>query len=282
MEFVDEIPALSQANHAIVAVSTDTGWIYLDPTAEYSVEWLTPFESNKPVLICTKDGERLLYTPKQLSDANTMEVKATSKLNKNGELKQTMVMRGKGVMDMSFRQLFKYIPEEQYKQMMLQSIKSRYGKATIDSIYSADPENFSTPMNITIYITIPDFPTVIGNEWHIGGGGGANISTVRGNPWALEERKYPIEFQFAMKNYTVGKLFFPKEMKVKLLPEPFNYDGEYMKVSSSRRVEQNCIISTVETTFKEHRIPQESYKELKEMMDQFRKYSEKEVILVKK
>jgi hypothetical protein len=282
MEFVDEIPALSQANHAIVAVSTDTGWIYLDPTAEYSVEWLTPFESNKPVLICTKDGERLLYTPKQLSDANTMEVKATSKLNKNGELKQTMVMRGKGVMDMSFRQLFKYIPEEQYKQMMLQSIKSRYGKATIDSIYSADPENFSTPMNITIYITIPDFPTVIGDEWHIGGGGGANISTVRGNPWALEERKYPIEFQFAMKNYTVGKLFFPKEMKVKLLPEPFNYDGEYMKVSSSRRVEQNCIISTVETTFKEHRIPQESYKELKEMMDQFRKYSEKEVILVKK
>ncbi|OYD13764.1 hypothetical protein CH333_09895 [candidate division WOR-3 bacterium JGI_Cruoil_03_44_89] len=282
MEFVDEIPALSQANHAIVAISTDTGWMYLDPTAEYSVEWLTPFESNKPVLVCTKDGEQLLYTPKQPSDANTMEVKATGKIGRNRELKQTMVMRGKGVMDMSLRQLFKYIPKEQFKQMILQSMRSTYGKATIDSICSGDPEDFSTPMNITIYITIPDFPTVIGDEWRIGGTGRANMSTISGNPWALEERKYPLELQFALKNCTEGELFFPEDMKVKLLPEPFEYDGKYMKVTGSQKVEGNRITSVGEVTLKEHRIPQEVYKELKEVMEQFRKYSEKEIILVKK
>ncbi len=282
MDFVDEIPALSQVNHAIVAIGTDTGWIYLDPTAEYSVEWLTPFENDKPAIICTKEGLGLLYTPKEKPGANLMETEAVGKIGEDLELKMSMVMQGKGVMDMSLRQLFKYIPKEQFKQMILQTMKSVHGKASIDSIVSGDPDDFSVPMNIEIFTTIPEFPTVIGDEWRIGGSRQISISNIGGNPWALQERKYPIEFQFSMRNLTESRTYFPEDMKVKLLPEPYKYVGDYIKVEISHRVEGNCILTEVEFFIKEHRIPADSYKELKVVMDEFSKLGEREIILEKR
>lgn len=281
MEFIEQIPALSQVNHAIVAVRKDADWIYLDPTAEYSVEWLIPIENEKPVLICTREGEGILYTPKMPPDANVMDVVAKGEIDENLELKMKMIMEGRGVMDMSLRQIFKYIPEEQFKQIVLQSMKSVHGKATIDSIISGNPEDFSTPMTIIIYMTIPEFPTVIGEEWRIGGRQ-MTVSTLQGNPWALQERKYPIEFQFPMRTHSESSTSFPEDMYVKLLPEPYRYEGDYIKIETSYIVKGNCITTSIEMVIKEGRIPADSYKELKEVMDEFSKLSEREIILAKK
>lgn len=281
MGFVYEVPALSQINHAIVAIGTDTGWIWLDPTVEGSVEWLTPFESDKPAIVCTERGENIIHTPNQPPEANLTEVKTFGELNENGELKQSIIIQGKGTMDMSFRQLFKYVPEEQFKEMILQSVRAKHGKARIDSIKSGNPDDFTVPMTLTFYITIPEYPTIIGDEWHIGGGEAESFGAgQQGNIFALDERKYPIELQIRNANYSESILYFPKNMSVKTLPEPFSYSGKYISIESSQKVKENSIFSTDKMVFKEHRIPQEEYKNLKEVMENLSNHSKQEIILV--
>ncbi len=279
MDFVD-IPALTQANHAIVAIKRNDDWMYLDPTAEYSVEFLTPFESDKPALVCTEKGEPLLRTPKSNPDANKMEILVTGVLDENGTLKQKMIMTGKGVMDMSLRSIFKFIPEEQFKEMMLSGLKSRWGNASIDSIVKSDAEDFSKPMKIEIYITIPDYPEKIGKDWHLESGGNMRISFT-GNPWMTESRKYPIELRFTYKSISKTVIKFPKSLKVKSLPEPFNYSNEYVELNTETKAKNHTIISQSEIVFKKHRIPASAYEGLKTMMEKLAEYSKKEIILTK-
>lgn len=277
-----DIPCASLFNHAIVGIESGEGWIYLDPTAEGSVEYLLPFEDGKPVLVCTPEGEELTLTPVRPPESNLMNIHIESILDEAGELRGTMYMDGTGTMDMALRQLVRMLPKETLIQIFLSGIKSSHPEARIDSVHTGDPEDFSEPMKITMYLSISNYPLIVGKEWHLfSPGGKTRVSLSSGHEavWNLEERRHPLFLGIRMKTRTRASLKFPPQMKVKSLPDPLFYEDEYLGYRSSYSIVKNEIHTEFNLYFKEPEIPPESYPILKQCMEQIEEQSTKKIIL---
>ncbi len=277
-----ELACASQFNHAIVAIETDVGYFYLDPTAEGSVEYLTPFEDDKPVLVSTKQGDDLSKTPARPPEVNLINMQVSEVLKKDRTLNQLMTIKASGFIDNQFRQMCQMLPKEQIKLIFLKGMKESYPKATIDSFNTTDPKDFTTPMEFTVYVTVPDYALKIGREWYLTSGKRSSLSVGAQGMWNLEERNYPLYLWIKMATKARARLLFPKHLKVKSLPEPYQYEDSnvFMKTSYSKK--RNTINSEFEMIFKDPLISPDNYQKIKKAMKELEEHQSQEIILVEK
>jgi len=277
-----EFACASQFNHAVVAIKENESYFYLDPTAEGSVEYLTPFEDDKPVLVSTKEGEGLSKTPARPPDVNLMNMQVSEVLQNDHTLKQSMTIKASGFIDNQFRRMCQMLPKEQIKQVFLRGMKESYPEATIDSFKTSDPKDFTTPMELTMYITIPDYVLKIGKEWHLTTGKRSNISIGAQGIWNLEERNYPLYLWVKMATKARATLSFPKHLKVKSLPGPYYYEDSNLMLKTAFAKKKNTINSEFEMVFKDPLISTENYQKIKEAMKGLEEHQNQEIILVEK
>jgi hypothetical protein len=274
-----DIPVASQFNHAIVAVATDTGYLYLDPTAEGSVEYLVPFEDDKPVLVSTKKGEKLSRTPVRPPEINMIDVRVTGKLHNDLTLNEVMIMKAGGMIDNQFRRMCQMLPEEQLKQVFLQGIKQSFPKAKIDSFTATDHKDFTTPMELKIYVTIPEYVLKIGKEWHITTARSSELSFGSRGMWNLKERKYPLYLYIRMATQAASALEFPRGLKVKSLPDDYSYEDDTFLANISYSYKKNRINSQYRMVFKEPKFSPDQYLKIKNCMEKLEEYQGQEIIL---
>jgi hypothetical protein len=275
-----EIPAPSQFNHAIVALKQGDGFTYFDPTAEWSVEFLLPIEDDREILVCTPEGRKLEKTPERPGSVNCTQVNVTLNLLKDRTGIMAIEVTGKGVLDMGLRSLVKMLPKERMKDIFLQSFLANYPKAVMDSIKTSDPEDYKTPMTLWIFMTIPEYATKIGKEWHIGGTKGFQMNQFGGGSlFSLEERKYPLDLQ--LKTYTVATatMTFPKSLKVKKLSPNFEKKIDDAEIKIETKQVGNKIISSTAYALNSKLIPSERYKKVKKMMEALEEYGKEKTIL---
>lgn len=281
-KMADDMPVASQFNHAIVAIKTDTGVIYLDPTAEGSVEYLLPFEDGKAVLIATEDGEGITQTPIRPPDINLADITSSGKLTLDKTLHQTLLIKGKGLIDLQLRRMAQMMTSEQLKQIFLQGLKGEHPQARIDSFKMSDPKDFTKRMELKIYMTIPDYVLKIGKEWHLASGRTASFSFGSQGMWNLEERKYPLFMGISLTTRVRSELNYPKNLKLRSLPDEFNYDSDAFSVHISYAGKKNLITNETEIVFKQAQYPPDKYLQVKDCMKRLEEYQGKEIILVEK
>lgn len=276
-----EIASPSQFNHAIVALKQGKDFIYFDPTAEWSVEFLTPIEDDREILICTKEGRELERTPDRPSSVNLTKVNVTMNLLQDRTGIMTLEITGQGVIDMAFRTLLKMLPKERIKDIFLQSIFTMYPKAVFDSIKTSDPEDYKTSMSMKLFITIPEYATKIGKEWHIGGERGFQMSqfTGGGNLFGLEERKYPLDLKLKTISQVNAITTFPKTLKVKKLPSSIEKKIDEIEIKIVVKKEGSKIRFSSTNAMNLKNIPAERYQEVKKMMVEFEEYGKEKTIL---
>lgn len=283
LEMNEDMPVASQFNHAIVAIDTDTGYLYLDPTAEGSVEYLVPYEDGKPVLVSTEKGDDLSTTPIRPPEVNMADVNISEELNEDCTLMQILMMQGRGFIDNQFRRVCQMLPKEQIKQVFLRGLKETYPKVKIDSFETSDPKDFKTPMEFKIYITIPDYVLKIGKEWHLViGRGSSEISFGSKGMWNLEKRKYPLYLWIRMVTKAKSTLVFPKNLKIKSLPDEYHYDDENFLANISYTTKKNTISSEYELVFKKPELSPEDYLTIKKCMKELEEHQSQEIILEEK
>jgi hypothetical protein len=273
-----EVPGPGRFNHAIVAIKKDGEYIYLDPTAEGSVEYLTPYEDDKEVLVCTPEGEDLTKTPLRSPSINRFIQKTTATLTEDGTLRLRLKIQGKGIGDMGLRNIWRYWSEDKFKELMTQMVRSNYPKAKVDSIRHGDIDDFSKPMEIEIFITIPEYPLIVGDEWHLGGATG-NLSFTGEDAFSLEERKYPIFFGYCMESLNEIVMEIPERFKKVIFPENFSFENDYIGCEMKYRREGNRIYQYFKLVFKKPQIPVDKYGETRELMKKLREHGSKVIIL---
>lgn len=285
--YVEKDVPVDQFNHAITAVrNKDGSFLFIDPTAEHTVDFLPGYEQGKGVLVCNEKGEGLAYLPTIPAKNNLLFIENKSEIDDQGNLTGTMTFRMKGLMDMSFRGMLSYYPPERIKQIFQQIAKSVSNDAVLDTFNYSDPKDFYKPLEITIRLHAPNYALITGKMMSFRPammGGGASFTTMMGggNPFALDKRRYPLFLFSTIATETKGSIKIPKGYKVKMLPEGYKEDLGFFTGISSYKKGKGCISYKAESDFNKFLIPQEEYTKLKQIVDKITKLGKQEIVLEK-
>jgi len=291
MQVVEKgIPHIAQFNHAITAVINEDGsYLFIDGTAENTSEFLMSIEQDKAALVCNEEGEDLLLTPKVPPEENLMLINAVGNISEAGELTEKATMELSGLMGMAFRQILTKLPPEQFKQIFNMMITEMISGAVLDTFYYSDPEDLNKPLEITIEFSSDDFGLRLDENFSFkfpfssGQGTGASISIGGGgNPFALEQRKYPLFFYTTLKTEVNEKIVIPEGFKVKELPETLDEDLGFFKTESRYTISEDSITHKAVNSFCEYIFSPDEYKEMKTILDLMSQKSGQEVVLIKK
>lgn len=286
LDIEKDIP-VDQFNHAITAVrEKDGSFLYIDPTVENTREFLSSFEQEKAVLVCDEDGEDLEYTPKVPAEKNLFSMEAEGHLEENGNLNEILTIKLSGLMDMSFRSLLTMLPPEQMKQVFQSIVTSMVTGAVIDTFYYSDPKNLYQPLEITLIFSAENYGLNLGDTFSfqtpLSGGGAGNISIGGGgNPFALEERKYPLYLYTTIKAVVEEKIYIPEGYDVEELPENFDKDVDFFKVESHYEAKDGYILHYSESVMNDFIYSPEQYKIMKSIFDEMSQKSGQEIVLKK-
>ncbi|RKX68394.1 hypothetical protein DRP53_10855, partial [candidate division WOR-3 bacterium] len=279
-----DIPAPSQFNHAIVALDENGEFTFFDPTAEWSVEYLTPVEDDQEILVCTPEGRDLEKTPKRSPSVNLSETEVTIKIDNDRSAKVKIAITARGVIDRGMRTFLKVFSEERLKQIITGAFKSKFPEAKVVSLLTSDPEDLTRPVTMTIVLTIPDFATKIGKEWHIGG----TIGELRmrfgfsKSAFSLESRRYPVNLRIISTNRIRTIITFPRKLRISSLPKDLNLRTRDIEITINYRKKAYKIISEEIFQIKSERIPPERYQENKELIERYERKRRETIILEEK
>ncbi len=281
-----DIP-VDQFNHAITAArEKDGSFLYIDPTAENTREFLLSIEQEKAVLVCDEDGEDLEYTPKVPAEKNFFSMEAEGHLDENGNLNETLTWKLSGLMDMSFRSILTMLPPEQLNQIFQTIVTSIVAGAVIDTFYFSDPKDLYQPLEITLIFSAEKYGLNLGETFSfktpLSGGGAGNISIGGGgNPFALEERKYPLYLYTTIKTVVEEKIYIPEGYDVETLPENFEKNVDFFKGENNYEFKDGYIFHYSESVMNDFIFSPEQYKVMKSIFDEMAQKSGQEVVLKK-
>jgi transglutaminase-like putative cysteine protease len=271
-----ELP-VDQFNHATVAVKRADGSIYyLDPTVENSRQYLVGSEMNRGVLVATKDGDVLRYTPLLPSDSNLLEVRITDTLAADGSLSGAAVLTPVGQQEFRLRSLTQYLPPEQQKQAFERYLRVFGPAARLDTITMTDPRDLNEPLVVKFHFTVRDFATLLKSKL-------ANRkSTIRftlpkaGNgmfpsnsfSWAssMPVRKYAVDFHSTQAWHMFHEMALPKGYKAVLVPDPLVQSSGRVSATSETRVAGNRLVNEARFSLNDPVVPVAEYQGLRNLL----------------
>jgi len=271
-----ELP-VDQFDHAIVAVKRpDSSIYYLDPTAENSREYLVSAEMNRGVLIATKDGDDLRYTPMVPADSNLLDARVADTLSRDGSLSGAMTMTPAGVQEFRWRSTFIWQPPEQQKQTLERYLRILGPGARLDTVTMSDPHDLNVPFQARLHFTVRDFATVLKSKT-------ANRnSTIRftlpkaGNgmvgssvfSWAtsMPKRTYPADFHSTMAWHLVHEMTLPSGYKAVLVPDPLAQSFGRFEANSQTGARGNKLTNEAWFRLNDPVVPVAEYQDLRGLL----------------
>lgn len=284
MEMVEENLPVDQFNHAVVAVKGDKGYYYLDPTVENSRDYLPAFEYNgKAMLISSEKGEPMRYSAPQAPEKNSMNLIGKSSLDKNNKLTGTLTIETSGIMDLQFRTLFKQFPPEMKERIVTSFIMQSNPSAVVDTFFVKGLSSLDEPLSIILRYHIDDYASEMGElltlNPPLGGGGNVSVQFGMGNPFALDERKYPINLMVTLKTSYREVMEIPSNYKISKFPDEFDISNEYISLRQCYKSKKNKIVINSDFSLKRARIPAENYPEVKKALKEADKYKGQKILL---
>ncbi len=271
-----ELP-VDQFNHATVAVKRADGSIYyLDPTVENSRQLYAAPEMNRGVLVATKDGDDLRFTPLLPADSNQLEVRIYDTLAAAGSLSGAAELTPVGMQELRLRSLAQYLPPEQQKQTFERYLRAFGPSARLDTITMTDPRDLDQPFAIKFHFTVRDFATVLKSKIQ------NRKSTIRftlpksGNgmfpsnsfSWAssMPVRKYDVDFHSTQAWHMVHEMTLPKGYKAVLVPDPLVQTAGRVSATSETKVVGNRVVNEARFSLNDPVVPVAEYPELRGLL----------------
>jgi len=271
-----ELP-VDQFNHATVAVKRSDGSIYyLDPTVENSRDYYPGSEMNRAVLVASKEGDDLRFTPLVPADSNQLKVRIYDTLAADGSLSGAVELTPNGLQELRFRSLIQWLPPEQQKQTMERYLRVFGPGARLDTITMTDPRDLMRPLEIQLHFTVPDFATVLKAKT------GSRKPTLRytlpkaGNgmfpssifTWAssMPQRKYDMDFHSTFAWHLVHEMTLPKGYKAVLVPDPLALSHARFEAESETRSTDHQVTNQAWFRLKHPLVPVAEYQDLRDLL----------------
>jgi hypothetical protein len=271
-----ELP-VDQFNHATVAVKRADGSIYyLDPTVENSRQYYAAPEMNRGVLVATKEGDDLRYTPLIPADSNRLEIRISDTLRADGSLTGAAELTPIGIQELRLRSMVQWLPPEQQKQTFERYLRVFGPGARLDTMTMTDPRNLDQPLVIQFHFTVRDFATVLKPK------AGNRKPTIRftlpkaGNgmfpssifTWAssMSVRKYDVDFHSTYAWHLVHEMTLPKGYKAVLVPDPLVQSPGRVSATSETKVKGNRVVNEARFSLNDPLVPVAEYPGLRGLL----------------
>ena len=278
---IDQDIAVDEFNHAVVAIKKDGGYEFLDPTVENTTEYLLAYEEGKQMLVCDEDGEPLRTILYSKPDKHALKVTLQMEIDTSCSVIGRLHFSTKGFYDWVFRNMFKKMPVEFRRQLFQQMVTELGPNAVLDSFSMTELDNFDENVRFTLYYHMSEFGVKYGNEYRfkLGGSGGFQLG---GNPFALEERHYPLFMHTVMQTESKAVVKLPEGYRVKHLPEDMQLDSEQLESYVKYEVVGDTIFVTSYSCVKDPFIPVTVYPEIKRKFDKLQQLAQQDIVLERK
>jgi len=281
-----ELPA-DQFNHAIVAIKNSEGkfW-WLDPTAEDTREFLTPFEQDKAVLVSNQQGEDLEFTPVIPPTDGMAHIVAVSSLKPDGSLESQVTMEPHGSYDVVFRSWLKRIPPMQREMMFQGLLQSVSPGAMVKNIEISDLSDLYTPVKIEIDYTVADYwmkagdyylfsaPTAVGTFDFL------SFAFLRGA--SLPQRNYPLNIRTTFGSSIEEEINLPPGFILKAIPSAIESSYPHFSFQASYQTQGKKVRFTRRVLYNQPKISLAEYGDLRDMLQGVERSSKGKIILVAK
>ena len=282
---VERIPA-DQFNHCVVAVKEKDGsYTMLDPTwAPFSMELWSYAEGEQNYVIGTPWGEDLTITPLFTPEQNQVKINSTSEILQDGSISGEIKINAIGYMDTRLRRSFSYTPRYDIDAMYQRILYSISDNIELIDFKHTDYMDFSKNMEITLNYKVKDYG--LSNENHIFFV--PPISKFPINNWQFtshfwsanaKEINYGLALWFTEDMILEETIKYPKKYKITYKPEDKEIDSEAATFNYKISEKRNSIYLKERYICKKRTMPAKLYKDFKEVVDAFKDYAKKEVVI---
>jgi hypothetical protein len=275
--FYADFPS-NQFNHVIRCVPLAADTIWLECTSQtLPAGYLGDFTCNRPALLITESGGKLVNTPNYTKDDNVYIRNIEGIINEKGDLNTKAITIYKGLEYDDIHDMFHYLKNEDVKKY-LNNAFSIPNYAINDFKYS-ETEDQIPSIKEEISFTSGSYANISGKRLFIV----PNI--LAKSPTKLDTsdaRKYDIIYRYSFKNIDTFNIALPEGYTVEALPKNKSIINKFGKYEASYIILQNKIIYTrsYERTAG-HFLPLD-YAEFVNFYNEIYKADRSQVVLVKK
>ncbi|MCD6577907.1 DUF3857 domain-containing protein [bacterium] len=281
MTKIDTDMTLNIFNHAIVAIKTDKGYTFLDPTAEKTDMVFPEMEKDKYALICTKEGEDLINTGKFDANINQILVDMLININKKLVSNVEFKMTATGDVASQFRMMSAMFNDEVKKQLF-QSFATQLSKDAVVDLKNSDiivPDDFKKPVIMKVLFKSKNLLKKTGKYYKFDMGDTNKFSN--NSYFNLSERKYPVKIDMGMVTGGNVVIIYPRFLKVDTAPDAYSYKSNIMNITNKVSNKRSKLSIDSKVILSPGIIPVKDYKSEKERFEEFSKKNS-DILFVRK
>lgn len=271
--------AVNQFNHAILCVPSAKDTLWLECTSQTSpFGYLGQFTNNRPVLLVTENGGKLIHTPDYRMEVNQQNRLIKAVINEQGDLKGSSRTQLTGMQQDWYHGFVHSIsPEKQ-----LEILKERLNLPSYDIQkfhYAEFPDATPVPsMDETLDITAPSYASISGKRLFII----PNVLNRSGTKLDEESgRKAPIRLTDPYRDVDTVEITIPDGYTPESIFRDVSLESPFGKYSASAKVEGNRITYIRVMERKEGMFPAKDYAALESFFNAIHKADRSRIIFVK-
>jgi len=289
MDYVHKEVAANQFNHMIVVAYDSKGnEFWMDPTDALCMDMLPAYHMEKAALICSPEGDDLMYHPVLPPQTQAGSISAESEILPDGTFKSTVSIRGKGFYDQVLRIIFQQMEPTQQRRFWTQMLKGQVHPSAKITNFEIGPEPIDDlwqPVSMTIEYEIPDYAIVAGDYLLVKSPLSTYAFDITGlllsQATTLTEREYPLNIQFTIGSVLNETIELPGGYIAKSLPDNIILDNSEAGFTAGYELEGSIVNYESSFMINKPQIPAESYPDFRKIVKKLGSAGQGMIILTK-
>lgn len=281
--------AANQFNHMIVVCyDRDGNEHWMDPTDALCRDMLPAYHMEKAALICTPEGEDLMYHPVLPPETQAGEISAQSEILPDGTFKSTVTINSEGFYDQVLRLIFQQMEPTQQERFWTQMVKNAVhpnAKITNLVVMPEPIDNLWKPVTMTIEFEIPDYAIVAGDYLLVKSPQSTYAFDIIGllltQTTTLTEREFPLNIQFTIGSVLQESIELPGGYNAKSLPDRMVFDEEPASFMMDYSLDGNVVNYKSSFMIKMPTIPPDLYPDYRKAVKKMENAGQGMIILTK-
>lgn len=263
----ESLPSPGQFGHLIAVLPRESGYLWLDPTAETCPYGDLPFaDQGRKAFVIKRDGRwEFAATPIFPAERNLLSFKCLLKLMPDGAIKGREIISSSGQQAMIQRLAYRYIPEHRLREFLQMDLATRYPGAKVEKVKTSDPHEMQDPFEVNISFSAPQYP--IRSD-------GSFTLTMPGYRFsdmaamvAKEKRRYSLDLGYPSIYEREVKIALPRGFEPKDLPDPISLENDLGRFERAIQRVEGSLVYRMRFELDESIVNPQKYREAKDLIE---------------
>ena len=265
-------------NHCIAVVDLQGEWVFMDPTGQtVSFGDLPSMDQDRLVFLILDDGYKIILTPTYQAQNNSSQINMQIKIEEDGSIYAKRKVDTDGVFEHGQRYWLQFTKPKLIKETLEGTANSIAPGARLINYKIENAENLDRDIVLEYEFQAPEFLAKADRSRLLPQFGSIGIASI-----VKEERIYPIEHPVFLETTTTIEIELSKNLSLQYLPEDIHINAKWFDFENIYTKENRIITFYGRYRLKEKIVPQDEYKEYKDLVEDIaRKINQRIILKVK-